>query len=330
MRNMNNNQIFCRVCCLALLIIASNAALAATAEDTVYSLAQRCVVVQSPATGKLLEHYKDQQGVTRYRFDTQSVAGASHFYLKPAALGTFLMTDADGRYLSSLFPSLEIALSSPDTGSEWLISATPEGSGFLFRLENAATRAPLRHAYVGRLLPKTETLFSLQERPASECKPFPEVQVNVTANGYAKPIDALKTSPTNIRGYIDGHTHLTVEEFAGGNIIAGKTFHRWGVPHALKDCKEIHGTKGKRDTVGIVVGGDEDHVTAGWPQFTTWPDRDSSVTHNGYYYKWVERAHLSGLRLMVVYTMENEVLCRAGALLGEGGKSCDTMNSVQR
>jgi hypothetical protein len=32
-----------------------------------------------------------------------------------------------------------------------------------------------------------------------------------------------------------------------------------------------------------------------------------AVTHTGYYYKWVERAHLSGLRLMVVYTVDNEV-----------------------
>lgn len=327
---MNKNLTLRRACSLPLLIAASNAALAATPQEAVYALAQRCVVVQSPATGKLVERYNDLLGVARYRFGTRSLAGASHFYLKPAALGQFLMTDANGRYLSSRVASLEIARTGPDTGSEWRISATPAGSGFRFRLENAATGAPLLHAYADGLLPKTETWLNLQERPASECAPFPEVQLNVTAAGYANPIDALKTRPTNIRGYIDGHTHLTAEEFAGGNAIAGHTFHRWGVPHALKDCKDIHGADGKQDLLGSAVGGYGSHKTEGWPQFSRWPAWDTSITHTGYYYKWVERAHLSGMRLMVVYAVENEVLCKLGTLLGEGGKSCDTLNSVRR
>lgn len=327
---MNKNLVLRRACSLPLLIAASNAALAATPQEAVYTLAQRCMVVQSPATGKLVERYNDPFGVARYRFGTKSLSGASHFYLKPAALGQFLMTDADGRYLSSRVASLEIARTGPDAGSEWRISATPAGRGFRFRLENAATGAPLLHTYAAGLLPKAETWFNLQQRPDSECAAFPEVPVNVTAAGYANPIDALKTRPTNIRGYIDGHTHLTAEEFAGGNAIAGHTFHRWGVPHALKDCKDVHGADGKRDLLGGVVGGYTSHNTTGWPDFTRWPAWDTSVTHTGYYYKWVERAHLSGMRLMVVYAVENEVLCKLGTLLGEGGKSCDTLNSVRR
>jgi len=318
---------------LLAMIAASNAALAATPQEAVYALAQRCVVVQSPATGKLVERYNDLLGVARYRFGTKSLAGASHFYLKPAALGQFLMTDANGRYLSSRVASLEIARTGPDTGSEWRISATPAGSGFRFRLENAATGAPLLHAYADGLLPKTETWLTLQERPASECASFPEAQVNVAAPGFLNPHDALRTNPTGIRGYVDGHNHLTAEEFAGGIAIAGHTFHRWGASHALKDCKDIHGPDGKLDVLGLAVGGYKSHSTAGWPQFTGWPSWDKSVTHTGYYYKWVERAHLSGLRLMVVYTVDNEVLCNLNKALALGkppAQSCDTLNSVRR
>lgn len=303
---------------------------ALTPQEAVHALAQRCVVVQSPGTGKFVSRYEDLLGIDRYRFDTQALAGAARFYMKPSALGQFLMTDRDGRFLSSRVPSLEIATTGPEAGSEWRVAAAAVGSGFRYSLTNLGTATPLQHTYLGFLAVRTETQFNLLDRPASECTPFPEVQVNVVAPGHPTPAAALKTRPYGIRGYIDGHTHLTAEEFAGGNVIAGHTFHRWGAPRALKDCRDIHGEQGKSDLLGMAVGGYGSHQTAGWPQFTNWPAWNTSVTHTGYYYKWVERAHLSGMRLMVVYAVENEVLCTLGGLLGEGGKSCDTLNSVRR
>lgn len=315
---------------LLLLFPLSSAIHALTPQEAVYSLAQRCVVVQSPGTGEMVNRYTDLLGVTRYRFDTRNIAEASRFYLKPSALGQFLMTDRDGRFLSSRVPSLEIATAGPETGSEWRISAAAVGSGFRYSLRNMGTDTHLANSYLGFLQVKRETQFNLLARPASECATFPEVQVNVVAPGHANPADALKTRAYGIRGYIDGHTHLTAEEFAGGNVIAGHTFHRWGAAKALKDCKDIHGEGGKLDLLGLAVGGYGSHNTTGWPQFTGWPAWNTSVTHTGYYYKWVERAHLSGMRLMVVYAVENEVLCNIAGLLGEGGKSCDTLNSVRR
>lgn len=315
---------------LPLLFVISCVTHAVTLQEAaVYSLAQRCVVVQSPGNGELVNRYNDMLGITRYHFGTSNIAAASRFYLKPASLGQFLMLDRDARFMSSRVSSLEIATSGPETGSEWRISASAAGSGYRYGLRNVGTSAPLSHNF-GFLGLQTETQFNLLTRPASECATFPEVQLNVEAPGYANPRDALKTRPDHIRGYIDGHTHLTAEESFGGNSIAGHTFHRWGAPHALKDCREIHGEGGKQDLMGAAVGGYASHNTAGWPQFTAWPAWNTSVTHTGYYYKWVERAHLSGMRLMVVYTVENEVLCRLGSLLGEGGKSCDTLDSVRR
>jgi microsomal dipeptidase-like Zn-dependent dipeptidase len=333
---MHPTPFFRGVLLLATLAAASGTALAQTATEAVHALAQQCVVVQSPATGKYAERYAGLLGEQRYRIETKSLAAASRFFMKPAALGTFLLRDAGGRYLSSRVAALEIAQADADTGSEWRLSAAPNGSGFRYRLENAATGAPLSHVYTGGFLGlqvKTESHFNLQPRPAAECASFPEIPLNVTAQGYANPHDALRTRPDQIRGYIDGHTHLTAEEFGGGIAIAGHTFHRWGVAHALKDCKEIHGSDGKLDLLGVAVGGYGSHDTAGWPAFRRWPAWDTSVTHTGYYHRWVERAHLSGLRLMVVYTVENEVLCNLNKALALGkppAKSCDTQDSVRR
>ena len=46
----------------------------------------------------------------------------------------------------------------------------------------------------------------------------------------------------------------------------------------------------------------------GWPSFAGWP-RDESLTHEGTYWKWIERAWRSGLRIMVNDLVENRALC---------------------
>jgi len=331
---MNNSFVLHRASTLTVLVMMSNGAFALTAQEAVYSLAQQCVVIQSSATAEYVDRRTDVVGIKRYSFGTNNLANAQRFYMKPAALGKFLMTDKDGYYLSSRASTLEIGLNSPEVGSEWSISAAAHGAGFKYRLANVKTGAPLSQFYTSGIFPKTETQFILQQRPASECKTFPEVQLNV-ATPSLNPHDALRTSSSKIRGFVDGHTHLTAEEFGGGITIAGHTFHRWGAPHALKDCKDIHGDDGKHDVIGLAVGSYGSHNTTGWPKFTDWPSASKAITHTGYYYKWVERAHLAGLRMMVVYAVENEVLCNinkaAAVVLGKPqAESCDTLNSVQR
>ncbi len=49
-------------------------------------------------------------------------------------------------------------------------------------------------------------------------------------------------------------------------------------------------------------------ATEGWPSFAGWP-RDESQTHEGTYWKWIERAWRSGLRIMVNDLVENRALC---------------------
>ena len=79
---------------------------------------------------------------------------------------------------------------------------------------------------------------------------------------------------------------------------------------ALVDCPD-HAPNGAGAVVenfisnGSPVG---THSPEGWPSFTGWP-RDESQTHEGTYWKWIERAWRSGLRIMVNDLVENRALC---------------------
>jgi len=50
------------------------------------------------------------------------------------------------------------------------------------------------------------------------------------------------------------------------------------------------------------------HDTVGWPTFKDWPE-PGSLTHEGTYYRWVERAWRGGLRLVVDLFAEAGALC---------------------
>src|SRR5205823_10368394 len=60
-------------------------------------------------------------------------------------------------------------------------------------------------------------------------------------------------------------------------------------------------------------------------KFTEWgPD---NLTYEGTYWRWVERAWLSGLRLIVLPAVENRELCQ---LQETRRNSCDEMDSVRK
>ena len=82
--------------------------------------------------------------------------------------------------------------------------------------------------------------------------------------------------------------------------------------------------------VGILP--DKDHDTEGYPEFTSWPDAPRSATHQVQYYKWLERAYLAGLRLLVQHATTNEVLCQLVVGIGAQPKrfDCNDMVAVDR
>ncbi len=73
------------------------------------------------------------------------------------------------------------------------------------------------------------------------------------------------------------------------------------------------------------MSGNPGHDPVGWPTFKDWPAPES-LTHEGTYYKWMERAWRGGQRLFVNLLVENNKLCEIYPLKRN---SCDDMDSIR-
>lgn len=328
---------------LLCLLLAPATASALTATEAAGAQAQRCVAIQSPGTGEYYAGALNLAGTELlYKFRAVALSGAARFFLKPAAPGVFLLTDAQGKYLASVVPQVESAAPRPGLASEWRLTAREISAGnFQFQLQNRLTQASVRNEYFRTRWVKTwwggypvvslvtETHFRLV--PQSGCRAYPEITENV--RGDRNRLKQAAGAP--VRGYVDAHTHITSWEFMGGRVMHGAPFHRWGVPYALDDSARTHGINGSLDLIGnIFVYGNPAHTydTRGWPDFPWWPN-PVQLTHGGYYWKWMERAWLSGLRMTVTHLVENEVLCNVQSTINPvgwvGANSCNEMDSIR-
>ncbi|MGA8845063.1 MAG: hypothetical protein WB471_00420, partial [Nocardioides sp.] len=160
--------------------------------------------------------------------------------------------------------------------------------------------------------------FVLQK--SKNCLPFPEAEVNVEGDPTAGVSDIQE-----VRGYVDAHTHGMAFEFLGGNAHCGRPWHKWGVTYALRDCADHTYTGGNGALLEAFLSGEPSHDPVGWPTFKDWPAPDS-LTHEGTYYKWMERAWRGGQRLFVNLLVENNKLCEIYPLKRN---SCDDMDSIR-
>ena len=135
-------------------------------------------------------------------------------------------------------------------------------------------------------------------------------------------------SPTaRVRGFLDAHTHIGAYEFLGGRFHCGLPWSPYGVTVALQDCPDHEPNGAGAVAENFFVSGSPvgTHSTDGWPKFDGWP-RPESLTHEGTYWRWLERAWRGGLRLVVNDLVENRALCEIYPLKKN---SCDEMESVR-
>lgn len=302
------------------------------------ALAQGCYSIYSPMTGKYLSQYHKGGAINdglSYRLQAKQLAQASAFYFKPTALGKFMLKDRSNRFLGTHLP-LEVSAGKTVGGFvEWEISKSQE-DGFIFKASkikqylnhNLKNGTLYLSGFIDLFDKNYEQSFQLVEQ--QNCKNFPEVTLNVSGD-----VNNLKGDITHpVRGYIDPHTHITSYEFMGGKMMAGQPFSPWGVEHALRDSKDLHGDKGALDIIGNLYTYSDlknRYDTRGWPDFPWWPNY-KQMSHMGYYYKWIERAYLSGLRIMVTNLVENEILCNLQKTINPTSwvnpNSCNTMDSI--
>lgn len=253
----------------------------------------------------------------------RSVDAAEPFRFQATDLGKYLLygTQEDfvaagsGDPLGLTGATGVVAADRPSTSADWTV--TKRDGAFRFRLPKAGRALAVDDA--GRLtLADRPTGFSL--RRTTGCAAWPEVRTNVAGRPHRG-----ETSYAEVRGYADAHTHHMAYEFLGGEVHCGRPWHSYGVEHALQDCEDHTATGGKGAVLEAFLSGRPTHDPVGWPTFRDWPAPDS-LTHEGTYYRWMERAWRGGLRLFVNLLVENNQLCQLYPLKRN---SCDDMDSVR-
>jgi len=317
----------------------------ATAQSaaTVYSFANGCyaIAADSAALVRL-----DDAG-----YALASNVAATPFFLKPSGLGTYLLYDDAGGYVVSDGVHLQRALhlesditliqDGYQSEAEWELRA---GDGDVFVLRHIKSGG-----FLGAegLTPDADAAAEVWLTAASGCREFPEEGTH--SEGTVVP---RRWEDGAVFGVSDIHSHILSNfGFGGGGIYHGAPFHPLGVEHALGSCEQYHGSEGRRDLFGFgfdsganidigiffqaLVSGrlpNFNHHTDGYPTFTTWPSAPFSSTHQVQYYKWLERAYLGGLRLVVQHAVSNQMICD---FLGNGGiqpirYGCTDMIAVDR
>lgn len=275
--------------------VAGLVAPAAGAAD-VYSYAHGCYALQDASSDRFV--VRDALG---YAARGRTAAAATPFRLQPTALGRYLLYGPGGRMPGAGVLGAIAPIANPGPAADWRVT----DHGDTLALENVSSGRSLGVGAFRRLvqLGSPDRRWSLV--PAQGCERFPEVEVNVTGEPFEGD---GPTAP--VRGFVDDHIHLGAFQFLGGRFHCGRPWSPYGVTVAMRDCIDHHpnGAGAVAENffaTGSAVGM---HSTEGWPSFAGWP-RDESLTHEGTYWKWIERAWRSGLRLMVNDLVENRALC---------------------
>jgi microsomal dipeptidase-like Zn-dependent dipeptidase len=222
------------------------------------------------------------------------------FYFKATALGRYMLSDQDGELLGQ--GMARVADAGPD--AEWTPTLV---SGQRYSFRNTAGGAPV--------------MFTLAK--ASGCTPFPEAGLDATG----KPRNSVNRNGT-VFGFVESHLHITADMRAGGRVIYGEAFDRFGIPAALGQDASEHGADGSLDVTGNLLRTGlpfGTHDTHGWPTFAGWPTNDTQ-THQQTYYVWLQRAFLSGLRVVVAQTADDQPICEIEPV--KNG-SCDETRSIK-
>ncbi|NNL66720.1 MAG: hypothetical protein HKP30_10785, partial [Myxococcales bacterium] len=321
---------------------------------SIYAPANGCFIVEASDPGQTPLLLATSSSGEAFDFVAGSPGDATPFFLKPSGLGRYLFRDDGAFYLVSDGSDL---LRQDELLSDVLLVDDTFQSEAEWALEHSireAGRFQLRHVKSGRYLATTglgdgaADAASIALHAAEGCAEFPEIGTDAEGRVTTKTFE-----DGTLFGFVDTHSHILSNfAFGGGGIFHGAPFHPLGVEHALADCATYHGIEGRQDLFGFVFDGGIDdidltalifslatgetpgfnHATAGWPDFTEWPDAVHRSTHQMQYYKWIERAYLGGLRLVVQHATTNEEICN---LLALGGiqpvrYACEDMVAVDR
>lgn len=324
--------------------------------EQVYTVAGMCVTIEGedPYDAEL-KGFLTKNSEEKFAFSRASASQRARIHLRASDLATYLLFDAESHHVvveeadgtfSRKRALLSDILTVDDTylpGAQWVLHASPRD----------ASRFHLRHLKTGQYMTTTGLATGMHRAAlltfsqAQGCAEFPELTLDASGTPRREPFE-----DGSLYGIAETHSHILSNfGFGGGGLFHGSAFHPLGVTHALPSCELFHGPEGRKDLFGFgfdqgseidqdalllgLISGQTpefNHFTAGYPEFTTWPSAPTSSTHQTQYYRWIERAYLGGLRLMVQHATSNKVICDliAGQKTQPTRYACDDMVAVDR
>ena len=289
---------------------------AANGDDKRYALANGCYALRSRSAGA----FATRNG-GGYSASAGAAGAAEGFRMQATELGRYLLYGRGRDFLTGNSSGGVVSAGEPSEMADWRVDVV--GSGFKLTLPsvNKVLAVGAGNALV-LADPNSGDAAIFGFEPGQGCAVYPEVETSASGKTVT-----TKTPWGEVKGTIDLHMHMMAFEFLGGRAHCGKPWHRYGAPYALTDCPDHQVGNGCGAALENVLYGSPArcHDPVGWPTFKDWP-HPKSLTHEQTYYKWLERAHMAGLRVMVNLFVENKVLCELYPLKQN---SCDEMESVR-
>ncbi|MGK0247713.1 MAG: hypothetical protein ACI910_000440 [Oleispira sp.] len=319
---------------------------------TRYQMSNACWVIKA-SNGNYITADGDS-----YAASTDDSSAAETFYMKPTALGSYMLYNSNHQLLAATTSSAinNIESANANDNADWRVLAvgdtsiypetpaydiepTPEAIVELYDFVDpeiltdnfTLTSQDLNLAINddGRLQTQAPESAPTKEAFSFErgigCAKFPEAQ----SNFIGQPFKGTQPDGT-VLGHADAHVHISATEFLGG-AHWGKPFHKFGIEHAIGNCAVDHGANGEKDVIGgLFADNPEGHATDGFPTFSEWPKRDNLI-HEAIYWKWIERSWAGGLRVVVNDLVDNETLCELQRnISGDPTRDCNSMNNAGR
>jgi microsomal dipeptidase-like Zn-dependent dipeptidase len=297
-------------------------ALASGAVDSRFDLANRCFALKSVVNDRFVA----VAGSDAYRVDRTEESEATGFHLKPSGLGRYLPHDQGGNLLGIEGAGGGVRrVITPGPLTEWAPERVSKRS---LSLRSTATGRRLAvDPASGELITLGTATGGRSQRfelvPHGACTPFPEAGVGAVGRPAKQP-----DRTGIVSGFADAHLHVTAEMRAGGRVLHGESFDRFGITRALGGDEANHGPDGSLDVTGNLLRSGlpfGTHDTHGWPTFAGWPTHDTN-THQQVYYAWLKRAWMAGMRLVVAQTIEDQPMCEIEPVRSH---SCDETETIE-
>jgi hypothetical protein len=247
----------------------------------------------------------------------RTVAGESGpFRMQATALGKYLLYGKKRDFLTAADDGSVGPAPEPSEAGDWRVQR--RGRAFTLTLPSGKVLS----ARANGALTTDSTARAFTFTRANGCPIYPDADADVKGG-----LSRVASPWGETRGLLESHLHWMALEMFGGKAHCGRPWHPYGISYAMVDCPD-HEPGGAGLYLENVLSGNNPaatHDTTGWPTFRDWPS-PTSLTHEGTYYRWVERAWRGGLRMMVNLFVDNAQLCQVWPTKVH---DCNEMNTVR-